>query len=244
MEPVEELKQESSQRRERTKNLLIEAALTVFAEHGVAGASIEMISEEAGFTRGAFYSNFESKEELFFDVVDLQMTQAVTLLGEGLAVLVDEFQDAQRDSAGEIEFTPEVISSLISRIVPPQFTEENWFVILSEYRLLALRDSAVNERLQTAESLFNQRLTEVLVQALDTLGLEFTIDAELATEIFVMVYQKAVTRAIGGGSSGAVSKRGGEATSLERNVMAEARDNAMRALPQLVNALIGPRQPK
>jgi AcrR family transcriptional regulator len=51
------------------------AASEVFAESGFDGASVEAICERAGFTRGAFYSNFASKEELFFGLVQ-QVSEA------------------------------------------------------------------------------------------------------------------------------------------------------------------------
>ncbi|PJI52936.1 hypothetical protein CTI14_35415, partial [Methylobacterium radiotolerans] len=51
--------------RENTKARLLEAAAQVFAEAGLDGASVEAVCERAGFTRGAFYSNFDSKDELF-----------------------------------------------------------------------------------------------------------------------------------------------------------------------------------
>lgn len=50
--------------REETRQRIFEAAAGVFAEHGVAGATIEQIASAAGFTRGAFYSNFAGKDEL------------------------------------------------------------------------------------------------------------------------------------------------------------------------------------
>ena len=50
--------------REETRARIFEAAAGVFAEHGVAGATIEQIAAAAGFTRGAFYSNFSGKDEL------------------------------------------------------------------------------------------------------------------------------------------------------------------------------------
>ena len=55
---------EVTARRAATRDRLVEAALGVFAEKGVLGASVEEICEAAGFTRGAFYSNFASKDEL------------------------------------------------------------------------------------------------------------------------------------------------------------------------------------
>jgi AcrR family transcriptional regulator len=49
----------------RTRAALLDAAGRVFVERGFAGSSVEAIAAEAGYTRGAFYSNFASKEELF-----------------------------------------------------------------------------------------------------------------------------------------------------------------------------------
>lgn len=49
----------------RTRAALLEAGGRVFVERGFAGSSVEAIAAEAGFTRGAFYSNFATKEELF-----------------------------------------------------------------------------------------------------------------------------------------------------------------------------------
>lgn len=49
----------------RTRAALLDAAERVFVERGFMGASVERITEAAGYSRGAFYSNFDSKEELF-----------------------------------------------------------------------------------------------------------------------------------------------------------------------------------
>src|SRR5882757_7293970 len=47
--------------RDDTREKLLEAAARVFEEQGIGGTSIETIAAAAGFTRGAFYSNFKSK---------------------------------------------------------------------------------------------------------------------------------------------------------------------------------------
>jgi AcrR family transcriptional regulator len=52
-----------------TRGALLEAAARVFVERGFAGASVEAIANEAGYSRGAFYSNFESKEQLFAELL-------------------------------------------------------------------------------------------------------------------------------------------------------------------------------
>src|SRR6266536_3622906 len=52
-----------------TRERLLDAAERVFLRRGLQGSSVEEISAEAGFTRGAFYSNFKSKDELFVELL-------------------------------------------------------------------------------------------------------------------------------------------------------------------------------
>ncbi|MGD7789113.1 TetR/AcrR family transcriptional regulator [Propionibacteriaceae bacterium Y1700] len=59
-------------RRSATRERLLQAAVEVFAEAGVLGASVEQICERAGFTRGAFYSNFDSKDDLCLALLQAQ----------------------------------------------------------------------------------------------------------------------------------------------------------------------------
>jgi AcrR family transcriptional regulator len=58
-----------AEKQAQTRSELLEAAARVFVKRGFAGASVEAIAAEAGFTRGAFYSNFSSKEELFAELL-------------------------------------------------------------------------------------------------------------------------------------------------------------------------------
>jgi AcrR family transcriptional regulator len=57
----------------QTRERLLEAAERVFLRRGFQGSSVEEISAEAGFTRGAFYSNFESKEQLFVELLNARV---------------------------------------------------------------------------------------------------------------------------------------------------------------------------
>jgi AcrR family transcriptional regulator len=58
-----------SEKRAQTRERLLDAAERVFLRRGLQGSSVEEISAEAGFTRGAFYSNFDSKEEMFVELL-------------------------------------------------------------------------------------------------------------------------------------------------------------------------------
>jgi AcrR family transcriptional regulator len=59
-----------AEQRARTRAALIDAAGRVIAQRGFHGASIEAITAEAGYTGGAFYANFDSKEDLFAELLE------------------------------------------------------------------------------------------------------------------------------------------------------------------------------
>ncbi|WP_390479849.1 TetR family transcriptional regulator, partial [Frankia casuarinae] len=56
--------------RELTREKLLRSAAELFAERGLAGTSVEQIVERAGFTRGAFYGNFDGKHELVLALLE------------------------------------------------------------------------------------------------------------------------------------------------------------------------------
>lgn len=57
------------QSRDQTRQRLLDAAQSIFLSKGFVAASVEDIAEQAGYTRGAFYSNFGSKSELFLHLL-------------------------------------------------------------------------------------------------------------------------------------------------------------------------------
>ncbi|MEU1187287.1 TetR/AcrR family transcriptional regulator [Streptomyces sp. NPDC005859] len=82
-----------TRRRVRTRAKLLDAAFEVFAAKGFGRVSIEEVCEAAGYSRGAFYSNFDSLDELFFalyrqraDLIAEQVSGALALDGPDLDV--------------------------------------------------------------------------------------------------------------------------------------------------------------
>ena len=73
----------------RTRERLLEAAAHTFAQKGFAGASVDEIAEAAGYTVGALYSNFGSKERLFVELMrsraDDRVNEAIQIVSEGEA---------------------------------------------------------------------------------------------------------------------------------------------------------------
>lgn len=78
------------EQRAETRRRLLEAAERVFLRRGLQGSSVEEISAEAGFTRGAFYSNFESKDQLFISLLHDRVYSGYRELIESSKPLPDE----------------------------------------------------------------------------------------------------------------------------------------------------------
>lgn len=85
--------------RDDTRDKLFEAAARVFEEQGINAASIETIAAAAGFTRGAFYSNFASKDELIIAMLEDHVEQSVRRCLDLLATHKDpaDYIDALRN---------------------------------------------------------------------------------------------------------------------------------------------------
>src|SRR5262245_14199826 len=69
-----------AERKAQTRNDLVKSARLVFLERGFHGASLDEIAETAGYSKGAVYSNFSSKDELFFAVFDAHLAQRARAL--------------------------------------------------------------------------------------------------------------------------------------------------------------------
>ena len=74
-----------AERREQTRDDLIAAADRLFVEGGFHATSLDQIAAAAGYTKGAVYSNFASKEDLFFAVYERRAGVAEARLTEQLA---------------------------------------------------------------------------------------------------------------------------------------------------------------
>jgi AcrR family transcriptional regulator len=75
------LSKSRAEQQAETRRRLLEVAEMTFLEKGYHGASVSMISDRAGFTTGAIYSNFSSKEGLLLEVLDRHVAEQARLLG-------------------------------------------------------------------------------------------------------------------------------------------------------------------
>ena len=105
---------------------LIEAAERLFIRRGFDNASVEEISEAAGYSRGAFYSNFDDKEQVFLAVIDRRRPKAID----------DMFQHSF-DGAERIAAVREWFSN--------QWRHKDFIALRMEFSRKATRDRAVRQ---------------------------------------------------------------------------------------------------
>src|ERR1700712_5679119 len=86
------------QRQEHTRSCLLEAAGRVFARRGLSQASVDEVAADAGFTKGAVYANFGSKEELFLEMLDVRFARRLADMDRALST--DQPPEAQGPPAG------------------------------------------------------------------------------------------------------------------------------------------------
>lgn len=95
MSAIEPLTQE--RRRQQTRDHLLAAAAQVFAERGFHGATLDEVARVAGFTKGAVYSNFKNKDDLFLALFranyEREMAQVVATLESSTVPAVERLSD-------------------------------------------------------------------------------------------------------------------------------------------------------
>lgn len=120
-------------RRELTRTALLDAAVTVFVRRGFHAASLEEIAEEAGFTRGAIYSNFGGKDELFLAVFERYEQR-----------MLERFAELLEHQAGDVDAMFEEVGQAWAEIVYP---DRDWALLTTEFWLYAMRDPDAAEKL-------------------------------------------------------------------------------------------------
>lgn len=152
-------------RRELTRTALIEAAADLFAEQGFHATSLEEIAQAAGFTRGAIYKNFDSKEDLLISVLDWTIERQFAAYAEAL----DE--QVESTTADQVSAAADVWSRLYRR-------DRALTLLTLELRLLALRNPEFRPRLDEWEQLQVQRSARFIEERMQVSGFTLTVSPE------------------------------------------------------------------
>lgn len=161
-----------SRRRVRTRDRLLAAAYEVFAEEGFGRATVERVCDRAGFTRGAFYSNFTSLDELFLAMWEQRSGAMLDNLRAALGALTSEGPDAPgHDDVPTSGVTGNAeVRAAIARLLEVVPLEEAWFRITAEFTAHALRTPDLRRVMAEREEAIVAALTPTVVAALRRAG--------------------------------------------------------------------------
>ncbi|MFF4394784.1 TetR/AcrR family transcriptional regulator [Streptomyces sp. NPDC001480] len=116
-----------TRRRVRTRARLLDAAFGVFAAKGFGRVSIEEVCEAAGFSRGAFYSNFATLDELFF-----------ALYRERADLIAEQVADALAGDGPDLD-----VHTSVDRVTDVLLLDVDWLLVKTDFLVHAARDPEV-----------------------------------------------------------------------------------------------------
>lgn len=137
-------------RRDRTRQRLLDAALEVFADEGFGRTTVERVCDRAGFTRGAFYSNFTSLDELFLAMWEQRSTR-----------MLEDVRLALADAS--LAATPDEALRMALAAIP---VDDAWYRVTAEFTAHALRNPALRRVMAAREQSIQDTILPVVVAAL------------------------------------------------------------------------------
>ena len=143
-----------TERTAATKRKLLEAAKRIFARDGFEAARLEDIAAGAGYTRGAFYANFESKEDIFFALLEEWVRERT----DSLIAVLDRSDDPAEKLAA--------LRKHYARIA----RDRRLVLISLEFKLFALRHPEAHARLQDRHRRIRACWGQLLSELLRALG--------------------------------------------------------------------------
>ena len=147
----------------KTRSSLMSSAARIFCKHGMERASIEEVAEDAGYTKGAFYANFASKQELFLAMLDERFTQRI--------------EEADRAFADD-ESPPEQARHAAGGFARALQGDPEYKRLYLEFTSYALRDPDFREELLTRFATLRDRLERVYARRIEEyeLALDIPVD--------------------------------------------------------------------
>jgi len=171
-------------RRQQTRDYLLAAAAQVFAARGFHGASLDEVAAAAGFTKGAVYSNFKNKDDLFLALLEARYDQSLAALRatlEGSAVppeaRLSDFVALLRDQMGQ--------------------GPDDWATLYHEFCLYAMRNEAARQRLAELDRAEVDAIAEIIEAGRARQGIKADEPAEsVARIILALDHGISITRAL------------------------------------------------
>ena len=134
------------EKQQRTRKSLLEAAVNLFCQRGLEGASVDDVAQAAGYTKGAFYANFKSKEELFLVMLDERFSRELERLDAALAGTHEASEEAQAAATDFIHFAG----------------DDDWPRLYFQFVAHAARDEEFRQELATRLHAMRERVAEII----------------------------------------------------------------------------------
>jgi AcrR family transcriptional regulator len=146
-----------AERSEDTRRRLLEAARRVFVQRGFHATTLEQVADAAGYTKGAVYSQFESKADLFFALLDRRVEDRL----------------AEIRSAGALASSPEELGSIMGRQwVRGAKADMGWQLLALEFRVHVARNPELRERYMSIHARLRDAIADALAAEFRSAGLE------------------------------------------------------------------------
>ena len=152
---------------ERNRTLLLDAARRTFLARGYAGATIDAIAEEAGFSKGVVYSQFAGKADLFLTLLEQRIVDRAAENGRLVA-----------EHSG-----PDALRSLLRTSARRSRLGSGWGRLLIEFRLVAARDPELNARYRVLHDRTIDLFAEAVTAALERDGLTPAYPARIFAQL-------------------------------------------------------------
>lgn len=159
---------------DEVRRRLLDAALRVFAERGFAEASIDEIASAAGFTKGAVYSQFAGKDDLFFALFTEQVSERIRLIAA--------VGTADPAAAGETT-VEEAIRSMGARLSTLLMDSRPWQMLFLEFWQRAAREPEVQQRYAEQRTVLRQLISAFIDAEAVGLGLRLPVSADDLTTL-------------------------------------------------------------
>jgi AcrR family transcriptional regulator len=144
-----------AERREQTRQELVSAAEACFVSRGFHASSVDEVAERAGYTKGAVYSNFAAKEDLFFAVYERRVEQVLTEVAPGLRQL-----GAER-----------AFDQLATGAMHRRDPDDGWRAVFFEFWAHVVRHPELRERFAAIHARFLEPLADAVQQLAEDRGL-------------------------------------------------------------------------
>ncbi|MEG3630185.1 TetR/AcrR family transcriptional regulator [Streptomyces poriticola] len=171
-----------TRRRARTRANLLRAAFTVFAAKGFGHVTIEEVCEAAGYSRGAFYSNFAGLDELFFALYRERADLIAEQVSGALA--------ADGADGGDLD-----VRAAVDRVTDVLLLDRDWLLVKTDFLVHAARDPAVARTLLAHRARLRQAIADRLARARGGTQLPAVLaDADGAAHAVVAAYDGVTTQ--------------------------------------------------